>query len=135
MYYCILFHTSPAVFDSVQPLNKSPDGGQDVHCCCSDMPTLTLLSVCVQDLSSSWLPPLSKTDNLSHSLLPKPRGPTGSASPARPEEEGQPDYRHPADRLCGGETQADKQKGVCRQEALIAASAIRVMKPDGRTVW
>lgn len=41
--------------------------------------------------------------------------------------------RHPEERLHGGQTRADKQKGSAARKALITATAIRVMRPDGRT--
>lgn len=107
----MLLHTSPAVFDSVQPLIKSPDGGQDEHCCRSDMPALTLLSVCVQDLSSSWLPPFQRQITCPTPCSQNSEVQRGLQALHALTEEGRPDCRHPADRLCGGEAQADKQKG------------------------
>lgn len=114
-------------------VHASTGGGRGVHCCCSNMPWLTLLSVCVQDLSSSWLSPFQRQITCPAPCLQNSEVQRGPRAPHALQRRGGPttgilqtvfvEVKH-----------KQTNKGVCRQEALIAASAIRVMKPDGRTV-
>lgn len=107
--YCSTLHTL-CLTDSVQPLNKSPDGGQNMHCCCSDMPTLTLLSVCVQDLSSSRRSPFQRQITCPTRCSQNSEVQQSLQALHALQRRGSPTIGI-LHTLCGGETQADKQKG------------------------
>lgn len=97
----------------------------------------------MQDAGGSWLSSFPSVDNLSQpgaAITPRSagRGPPGSNGPGGGGGGGGGSGGAQAagilkKRLHGGQTQADKQKGSAARKALITATAIRVMRPDGRT--